>query len=199
MVTLSKKKGKDNLTIRQRRAFKELAVNGGTKAAALRKAGYSEEIAKNPQKVFNNQTYVQILERAGLTDESLAKAHQELMQSSRIEKYSFLAARVEKWVKLDKKGRKLKTPYKDLGWKHLSDEEITVQIANIPGHRLMYIQKGLNEKIAYCQVPENAVRKSAIEMANKVKGHFAPDKLEVVEHTVSPEEAAALEKLFGSK
>ena len=40
------------MTHRQKLATKEMVENGGTMASALKKAGYSPSIVKNPQKGF---------------------------------------------------------------------------------------------------------------------------------------------------
>ena len=43
------------MTHRQKLATKEMVENGGTMASALKKAGYSPSIVKNPQKVFSSK------------------------------------------------------------------------------------------------------------------------------------------------
>ena len=169
---------------------------GGSAGDSLRAAGYSDAMVKNPQKVTKSKAFVKVLEAAGMTDAYLAKSHQELMQASKLETIAFHAIKREVWVTKDKNGKKLKSPEKDWVYRHIPDEVIQLQVEAVPAVKLLWIQKGFSEKIAYIKVPENAVRKSAIEMGYKVKDHFAADKLEIVEHELTDDEMGALHNLF---
>lgn len=51
-----------------------MIANGGNASKALRDAGYSEAIARNSHKVTKTDSFQDILEEAGLTDEFLTKA-----------------------------------------------------------------------------------------------------------------------------
>lgn len=57
---LSKKK--ENVTLRNLMAIK-LVEKGGSKGAALRAAGYSEAVAKNPHKIFNKPGVKKIVDK----------------------------------------------------------------------------------------------------------------------------------------
>jgi hypothetical protein len=187
-----RKQPKRGLSWRQKAAVKHLLEKGGSVGDAMRHAGYTPATAKNPSHLTKSKGFVKILEKAGLTDEVLAQGHMELMQSSRIEHQSFPAIYRTTVVDKDENGKKLKKALKEEVYRHVPDNVIKMQIESVPGHKLMYIQKGTVEKIAYIKVPENIVRKSAIEMGYKVKAHFAPDKLDIVDHELSDEDRALL-------
>lgn len=198
MSNPTKKKPQEReLTFRQRKAIKILSEKGGSMGSAMRKAGYSDISALTPARLTKSKGYVRILEKAGMTDDFLAKEHMQLMQSSRIEHQSFPAISRTITVKENENGRKLKKPYKEHVYRHVPDEVIKAQIEAVPGHKLMYIQKGTSEKVAYINVPENIVRKGAIEMSYKVKSHFAPDKLDIIEHELTDEDKQFLLTLNG--
>jgi len=56
------------ITHRQKRAVKEWIDGGfGSKADALRKAGYSKRMIRNPERVFNSPAVIYELERLGFT------------------------------------------------------------------------------------------------------------------------------------
>jgi len=184
-------------TMRQRIAARHLVENGGSVAEAMRAAKFSEATIKSPQKLTRSKGFVKILEKAGMTDEVLAKAHNELMQSAVINHQSFPAIHSTKTIKVDENGKKLKRPQRETVYRHVPDEIIKMQIESVAGHRVLYIQKGTSEKVVYYQAPENVVRKGAIEMGYKAKGHFAPEKLEITEHELSAEEQELLEQLNG--
>src|SRR3989344_8635040 len=58
-------------TIRQVRAVENLVENGGkNKGEAIRGAGYSETMVKNPDRVFGSPTVKKVLEKLGIPDET---------------------------------------------------------------------------------------------------------------------------------
>lgn len=61
------------MTQKQRIAAKEMVENGGTTASAMRKAGYSAAMVKNPQKLIKSKGFIETLELMGLSEERLAK------------------------------------------------------------------------------------------------------------------------------
>lgn len=71
------------MTFRQKALAKELVENGGNMASAMRKAGYSDAMIKNPQKVTRSKGFKEILENIGLDDKSLAKALKEGLNASK--------------------------------------------------------------------------------------------------------------------
>jgi len=62
---------------KQRKALKLLVENGGNMGIALKKAGYSDSIAKNPYKVIRSKGFQEALVEADISDEKLALALDE--------------------------------------------------------------------------------------------------------------------------
>jgi hypothetical protein len=197
MSTGNKTKPKKPISasLRARKALKLVVENGGNVSKAMRDVGFSDAYAKNPHKLTNSKAYKDILEAAGVTDDAIAKKHNILLNAARIEHQSFPGARKERTVKIIN-GRTLKTPKLETYYSHVDDDGIRAIIESVPGHRLLYIQKGYAEKIAYFQVPESVVQSKQIEMALKVKGHYAADKFEVSLPEPTDEENAALDNIF---
>jgi hypothetical protein len=74
------------MTIRQRKVIKELVEYGGTMSSAMRKAGYSDAMIKNPQKVTKSKGFKEILEIMGINDNALAKTLKEGLEAVKIVK-----------------------------------------------------------------------------------------------------------------
>lgn len=63
--------GERQPTVRQVRAVENLVENGGkNKGLAIREAGYSEAMVKNPDRVFGSPTVRKVLEKLGVVDET---------------------------------------------------------------------------------------------------------------------------------
>ncbi len=60
--------------------------NGGTMSSAMRKAGYSDAMIKNPQKVTKSKGFKEILEIIGVNDNALAKTLKEGLEAIKIVK-----------------------------------------------------------------------------------------------------------------
>lgn len=67
-------KVKRKATFRAKKALDLMVANGGTTSAALRAAGYSEAIARNPKKVTESESFRELVASLGLTDSFLTKA-----------------------------------------------------------------------------------------------------------------------------
>lgn len=76
------------MTTKQLIAVKEMAVNGGNAAKAMRKAGYSESMAKNPHKMTHSKPVRTELERLlkqqGITLKKALKPIGEALQASKV-------------------------------------------------------------------------------------------------------------------
>lgn len=55
-------------TLKQQRAVENLVANGGNVSTAMRQAGYSEAMARNPQKLTESDYVKQLFAEVGLTD-----------------------------------------------------------------------------------------------------------------------------------
>ena len=70
-------------SIRQKKAVENMVVDGGSDASALRKAGYSEAIAKNPQKVTQSPIFQELVKKY-LPDSLLLKVHTEGLEAMKV-------------------------------------------------------------------------------------------------------------------
>jgi len=183
-------------TLMQKAAAKHWLANGGSLSDSMRAVGYTESMARNSQKLSTSKGFIKILEKAGLSDESLAQGHYELLASAHIVQQKFPAIIVTKTITKDDKGRPLKKPKTETAYKHISDEDIKMMIESVPGHKVLVIYKGHIEKTVMYQAPENAVRKMAIEMGYKVKDHFAAEKFSVVDHELDESERNLLQGIM---
>jgi len=71
-------------TAKQKGVFNKMVENGGNMSKAMREAGYSESMAKNPQKLTRSKGFQELMDKYGLDDTSLVKKHRELLESKKI-------------------------------------------------------------------------------------------------------------------
>ena len=110
---------------RQKKAVRELAENGGSKGAAMLKAGYSKISSLTPKKLTDSKGYKELMEEV-IPDKFLTAKHKELLSTP------------------------IKTRTTRAG--EFISEEISLDV--------QAISKGL-------------------DMAYKVKGHYAPERKEI--------------------
>lgn len=60
-------------TVKQRKAAEAMVENGGIASDAMRKAGYSEAMARNPQKVTKTKGFQELCDELGLTNNFLVE------------------------------------------------------------------------------------------------------------------------------
>lgn len=149
------------LNIRQRKALKNIAENGGIVSKALKDAGYAEEYANSPAKFLNTTAVKKTLEE-WFPDEMLNRATIDLINSAEIDSFTFPIA-------------------KNKQKKSLTDQEIKYIVENVAGCRLIYIRDCAfpPSRIAFYQAPALKSRKDGLELAFKLKGSFAPEKLDI--------------------
>lgn len=143
----------------------------------MQDVGYSEAYAKNPAQLTRTKSMRELLEqRLGL--DKLIRLHEELLASSSIENYLF------------PKQKNRKGP---------TDVEIKFVVESVPGCRLIYIKRDFMGAWAYFQAPDNLTRYKALDIAYKLHGSYAPDKIEIVkrkyQHLTNAELAAHIKKL----
>lgn len=72
------------MTIKQRLTAKEMVENGGNMASAMRKAGYSDAMVKNPHKVKSSKGFKEVLKIMGISDERLVQILSEGLNSYKL-------------------------------------------------------------------------------------------------------------------
>ena len=132
--------------------------DGKSVGAAMREVGYSENYADNPQKLTKSKTWKELMKEF-LPDDLIAETHHSLLKSATVDQLTFKPSKAGKPV---------------------SEEFIEGVIAQIPGAKLLSVADGFeSSRIAYFTLPEGRIRKEAVEMAYKLRGRFAAEKIEV--------------------
>lgn len=176
--------------------------------AAMLEAGYSENTAVNPQKVFKKQAFTEILDKAGLTDDFLAQGHRELAQASEIRTLEFAHRRVPVISDVDPEAEPedgedpgaVAAKRLDTRLEPWSDEKIIAIIKRQRGAEFLYIADYYDKRVAYYTAPLYLSRSKAYDLGYKVRGHFAAERHEhEVKHELSGEEKANLDSLFNKK
>jgi hypothetical protein len=70
-------------TLKQRKAISNLVANGGNVAQAMRAAGYSEAMARNPQKLTESEYVQTLMQEVGLTDKDAFQQLKDGLQANK--------------------------------------------------------------------------------------------------------------------
>jgi hypothetical protein len=125
---------------------------------AMRDVGFSPRYAHNPQQFLKTKT-AQELMKEYLPDELIAKKHNELLNAAEIQHYIF--------------------PHEPKK-KQLSNEEVKEIVESVPGCRLIYVKRDkFSGTTAYFQAPNGKIQKDAVDMAYKLFGSYAAEKIEL--------------------
>lgn len=65
-------------TIKQKRAFKAVGLNGGNISKAMREVGYSKQVAKRTDKLTNSNGWKELMDKH-MPDSILAAKHRQLL------------------------------------------------------------------------------------------------------------------------
>jgi len=135
-------------TLKQKKTFKFTLENGGRVSKAMKKAGYSDAMARNPQKLTEANGWKELMQ-AYLPDESLARKHQELLNNRAIDHMVFPVA--------------------------MTDGEITDMVESI-GCRVKKIKHGKTVNHVWFFTIDAQSAGKALDMAYKLKGLYAAEK-----------------------
>lgn len=160
----AKKKTTRKPTIKQSTAINLLIGKRGKRQAtsitdAMRRAGYSEATINSPGNLTKSKTFKELME-VYLPDDLLARTHNELIGSRVLQKVTFRTK-----LKSDK----------------LNDEDLIEVVESIPGCTALYIQPSADGygRTVHFSSPEGRIRKEALDMAYKLKGEYAAEKVEI--------------------
>jgi hypothetical protein len=157
-------------TIKQKRAIKKVAENGGNVSRAMLDAGYSPATAKTPQKLTESKGWEGFMKQY-LGDEQLASKHKQLLNSHRLDHMTFPLGPKEEGSELeDEDEEERKAGY----WAEntsLTDDQIKQMLAEV-NCTVRRIVHGQQARHVYFWSPDNRARKDALEMAYKLKAHF---------------------------
>ncbi|MDO8487560.1 MAG: hypothetical protein Q7S45_04650 [Candidatus Curtissbacteria bacterium] len=138
------------MTTKQKLAATKLVENGGNVSKSMIDAGYSKASAKNPQKLTRSKGWQPLMEKY-LPEEDVLKKHGQLLNSSEIDKFIFP--------------------------NDMTDKEIEFVVRKIPDAKLIQIQRNQQSARAYFSLPNNKVRKDAIDMTYKLRGRYKAEKV----------------------
>lgn len=153
-------------TVKQKRAFKKVVENGGNVSRAMVDVGYSPMTAKTPKKLTESEGWKELTDDF-LSNETLLKKHQQLLNAVSLERMNF-----------DER---------------TTNEEIEEVVAEMEGYRLLKIVENTGKdgmiysKYAYVKAPDNMAQDKALDKAYKLKGSYAPEKHENVNLNVNVE------------
>lgn len=135
---------------RREKVIVHLAGNGGNMADAMRKAGYSEEYANNPQKMKRTKTFQELLDQY-LPEKKVVQVHRELLGAAKIDHATFPLS--------------------------MSDDEIKEVIESIKGCQIKKFKHGETATHVWYWVADNKARQAAIDMVYKLRGNYAAEKI----------------------
>lgn len=175
-------------TIKQQLAVEKVIENGGNKYKALKEVGYSESVAKTPERVFGSPTVIALMDRLGLDEESLTNKHKELLQAKFLghmvfPTYSPQATEEEEEEEEDEEedlseniGDSKDDSEKRRG-ESLTDKDIRELLMTV-GCTVQRIVHGEQARHVYFWSPNTKAQLTALDMAYNLRGSYAPKKLD---------------------
>ncbi len=155
-------------TEKQKRAIAKTLENGGIVSKAMKDVGYSDAMAKNPQKLTESKGWIELMEQH-FSDKDLAKKHKELLNSTRLDHMVFPPFRTKKDMATvdDTSGENIG----EKSGEQLTDEDIRELLKDV-NCIVRRIVHGEMVRHVYFWSSDNKARKEAIDMAYKLKGRY---------------------------
>lgn len=155
-------------TIRQKITAKKLSeiiskntVNGKVSLGKiLKEAGYADSTAKKPKLVTESKGFKELIQKR-FTDDEVTARQAELVNSSKLATMRFDA--------------------------DMEDKVIKKMFKKVPGVKLLYIKEVIakkkkdNTKLVYFLEPIRPIRLNSLDLLYKLRGDFAPIKIEKVD------------------
>jgi hypothetical protein len=137
-------------TIKQRKAAEKILENHGNVSKAMKEVGYAETTAQTPGNLTDSKGWQELMDEY-LSDEDLAKAHNELLRATHIEHMVFPVA--------------------------MTDAEITELLLSV-NCKPRKFQHGDTANHVWFWAKDNNALKNGLDLAYKLKGKYAPLKLD---------------------
>lgn len=141
----------DMATIKQKLTASKLVENGGNVGKAMLEAGYSEAMAKNPQKLTRSKGWQELIDKF-ISEDRLLNVHKRMLDCVKLMSLPF----------------ELST----------SDEDIRKIISKVCGSKFVSVNQRVKAKVCFYTMPENGTRLSALDMAYKIRGKYQIDNEE---------------------
>lgn len=177
-------------TARQKVAAKKVVENGGNVSQAMIEAGYSPNTAHTPQKLTESKGWEELMEEF-LSDKELQEKHRELLNATRLDHMVFPPLRMKKIEEEDDEdieegdrlepqghGGALKRNGTKVEQSGMPDEAIIEMLASV-GCTVRRIEHGEQARHVYFWSADSKARKDALDMAYKLKGRYATEKVDV--------------------
>jgi hypothetical protein len=148
-----KKKKVYNTTpnLRQKIAFKNVVENGRSVSRAMRDAGYSPKTAVDPSKLTKSKSWKQLMDQY-LPESLLAQEHKKLLQHKMLDYFTFP--------------------------KMMKNDEIKANVES-NGLKLISIRESEKGRMAFYSIDDANAKSKGIDMAYKLRGSYASEKLEL--------------------
>lgn len=166
------KQGYHMPTLRQARAVVALGANGGkSQASALREAGYSEKVARNPDRVFKSSTVLAALRIVGKDEDWIALQHVRALNATYPSHMVFPPFRSPEERKDGQDGNA-----GDQHGEQMTDANIRefLKGADCLVHKIVH---GDMRRQVYFYAPDNAAQIRVLNMLNKIYGAYAPTQI----------------------
>lgn len=150
---------------RHKVVLKEMLANGGRAKPALKKAGYSKAIQKNPKKVLETKSFLELLDEE-MPHDYVTKKHKQLMEAKVLLQLHFPedADRTEIKETIELSGGKL--------------VRVVVSEVTYPG-KAGKDDITVTKQIAYYTVPNTIAQDKALDKVYKIRGSYAAEKKDV--------------------
>lgn len=188
------------------RAIQTWLAKGGNKSDAMREVGYAETMARNPQKIFNTEYAMEILEKAGVDLEGALKQLNRKVTSRRLEHLTFPPFNEQKHDKsingdnsddlLDDLNDTDSGVFENTGKKHgeqLTDDDIREMLLEV-NCIVRKIVHGDNARHVYFWSDNDKAQLEAIDKIINLHGLYAPKKTEQKTTTIHKFSMAGLRK-----
>ncbi len=157
----TKKQLTKKATLKQRKALKHALENGGKLGPAMKAAGYSKAMAKNPQKLKESDGWKALMEGMGLNDLELlkiSKRHTEAKQLKTI-MVDPMVSDIE-----------IKEVLQATGATFLRSVVVEVTFTNKKGE-----EKTFEKKEVFYSAPDTHAQDRALDKLYKIRGAYKPE------------------------
>lgn len=172
-----KKRPKKYPTLKQKAVFDKVVNGGKSISAAMRESGYSATTAQKTEKITATLGWKELMKKH-LSDESLSKAHEELLHAKKLDHMVFPPFRhKEDDDQDDGDDASDENIGEDFG-EQLTDADIRTMLTDV-GCTVRKIVHGEQARHVYFWSMNDKARKDALDMAYKLKGHYEAEKHDV--------------------
>lgn len=155
-----------------REAVANYVANGGNKARALRDAGFSQSVVRNPNRIFGDPKVIELIESTGFSPIDLILKLNKLSNRKKLEKVIF--------------ARK----------SNLSDDDIRQMLEEVD-YEVVDIEYTQRNRIAWCYVDDDKIQMKASWLLLKLMGLVPVRKTIVSPIEQQPFSLASLRKSNG--